>query len=133
MSNAKDKTAKKPSSKVDFVRSLPSDMKASEVVEKAEAEGITLSENYVYKIRMGTRAGGKVTGKRRRRGAGRPAATAKVAPPKVTRRRRGVSASAGAPSSVEDLFLAVVSEIGISRALEILQSQQAKVRALLGR
>lgn len=48
----KKSAAKKPKqSKSDFVRSLAADTPAKEVVNKAKAAGITLTEDYTYKVR----------------------------------------------------------------------------------
>jgi hypothetical protein len=52
---AAPKTSKKQS-KGDLVRSFPSTMPAAEVIEKANAEGITLTKNFVFKARAGLRA-----------------------------------------------------------------------------
>lgn len=46
-------------SKADFVRSLPSDTPAKDVVVKAKAAGITLNEMTVYKTRSLDKAAGK--------------------------------------------------------------------------
>ncbi len=50
MATAKTSEEKAPS-KSAFIRSLPTDMPAKEVVEKAAADGITLSESYVHEAR----------------------------------------------------------------------------------
>lgn len=46
-------------SKSDFVRSLPADLPASEVIARGKARGITLAANHVYVIRQRMRAGGR--------------------------------------------------------------------------
>jgi hypothetical protein len=94
-----------------FVRSLPPDTPAKDVVEAAKAKGMTMSVAYVYTIRTAARAKG-------RRGQ----------VPGLPGRRPG--ARSGGP--VEDLLRAVAAELGLSRALAILEGEQATVRAMLG-
>jgi hypothetical protein len=104
-------------SKTDFVKSQPADMPAKDVVAKAKAAGMTLSENYVYTIRSAAKT---KPGKRRR-----PKGSANTP--------TGAMAAKVAASGVEDLLRAAASEIGLSRAIAILQEQQAVLRAALGR
>lgn len=102
-------------SKAEFIRSLPATTPASEVVAKAKAAGMSITPQYVYNLRArANNAAGAP-----RRGPGRP--------PKA------LSAGGGSVSSgrVEDLLKAVAAEIGLSRAIQILQSEQQKVRGLL--
>lgn len=93
-------------SKADFVRALPADMPAREAVTKALEAGLNLSENYVYTIRYEAKKGSKKT---------REPRTAK-----------------GHSNDVVDLLRAAASEIGLSRAISILQDQQNTLRAVLG-
>jgi hypothetical protein len=94
-----------------FVRSLPADMPAKAVVEKGKAQGMPMSIAYVYSIRTAAKAAARRGGL-----SGVPG-------------RRPVVGRGGA---VEDLLRAVASELGLSRALAILEGEQAKVRAVLG-
>lgn len=48
---AKKKATKVYGSKTSFVMGLPRDMSAKEVIKRAKAQGLTLSEAHVYKIR----------------------------------------------------------------------------------
>jgi hypothetical protein len=67
------KKISKPVNKTRFVKSLPKTMPAKDVVAKAKAAGITLTEMYVYSIRSKSKArkrSGAVT-----RGPGRPPKT----------------------------------------------------------
>lgn len=64
------KASEKGLTKAAFVRSLPGDMPASEVIVKAKAAGITLNEDTVYK----TRSLDKVRAKKKA-GAGKKAAS----------------------------------------------------------
>ncbi len=52
-------TTEKPITKTAFVKSLPDDMAGKEVVERARAIGIDLSEAYVYEIRSKLKRSGK--------------------------------------------------------------------------
>jgi hypothetical protein len=94
-----------------FVRSLPTHMPAKAVVEKAKAHGMNMSVAYVYSIRTAARASGN-----------------RVTAALVPRAGRGVPTAGHA----EDLLRAVAAELGLSRALGILEGEQAKVRAILG-
>ncbi len=104
----KSTTARK--SKAAFVRDLPPNTPAKDVVAKAKAAGMVLSEGYVYNIR----ATSKAKGKRDKVVTGLP-----------TRAGRG-------GGNAEDLLRAVAAELGLSRAIGILQGEQARVRRLLG-
>jgi hypothetical protein len=97
-----------------FVRSLPSEMPAREVVEKAKAGGMGISVAYVYSIRAAAKTAARRSG---RSLASRPG------------RRSSAGPSVG---PVEDLLRALAAELGLSRAIGILQGEQAKVRAVLG-
>jgi hypothetical protein len=93
-----------------FVRGLP-DLKASEVVAKAKAQGIVLSDKYVYNIRAKAKArGGKPVGR-----PGRPG-RAKAA--------RGGRSTASAQQDLVDLAL----EIGLTKAEALLARLRAAVR-----
>jgi hypothetical protein len=106
-------TIAKKVNKSAFVRSLPPDMPAKEVVDKAKTEGMKISVAYVYSIRTAAKAGA------RRAAGGLPG--------------RGAFRSIGSGHGrVEDLLRAVAAELGLSRAIGLLQAEQAKVRAVLG-
>src|SRR5580658_4316288 len=114
-------TAKKASgpkkggtSKAAFVRSLPSDTPAKEVVAKAKALGLALSVNYVYNIRGAAKTAAKNRRVAVRAGAGVPRPIA------------------GAPGA-ESLLKAVAAEVGLAKAIDILAGERARVRAVLGR
>jgi hypothetical protein len=125
MAKAKKRTAVKTAARVKsaasqgdkqnksaFVRSLPEHMPAQEVVDTATAKGMKISVAYVYSIRTATKAKERAVTSSLLSRAGRPAAS-----------------SSG---RVEDLLRAVAAELGLSRAIGILQGEQAKVRAVLG-
>jgi hypothetical protein len=118
--------AKTTQSKSDFIRSQPTSLSAPEVVAKAKAAGIKFSTQLVYNVRNGSKG---------RKG------TAKKSSTKVTQRaaRRTTTPRKAAPvprpitntRSAEDLLKAVAAEIGLGRAIEQLQGERARVRAIL--
>ncbi len=100
-------------SKADFVRARPH-LSPREVVEDAVAAGVKLDVGYVLNVRGYDKA--------------------------VARKRRaamktGAKLSAtegGAASPVESLLLAVASEVGLGRAVALLEGERARVRAVIG-
>ncbi len=108
--------------KADFVRKLPPGTPAKEVVAQAKAAGMSISETYIY----GLRAAAK-TSKKRASTGNRPSRPAAATPAIVQR-------SSPAPKGhgkAEDLLKAVAAEIGLGSAIEILQSERARVRAAI--
>jgi hypothetical protein len=114
---ASKKTASKKVNKSAFVRSLPATMPAKDVVERAKAQGVKLTVAYVYSIRTAAKLGAR----RLARGDA----------PAGGRSPNGMVPSSSA--RVEDLLRAVAAELGLSRAIGLLQAEQAKVRAVIGR
>ncbi len=109
------------SSKRTFVLSLPSSMAASEVIERAKSQGMTLTTNYVYKIRS--------------RGAGARDANGRASslpPPPVMKAVRGMRRGAhSAPSNgQEERFVALVLDVGLSRATALLNQLRDRVQGL---
>lgn len=85
MPRVKKKTAAKKTSakratmtKADFVRSLPSDTPAKDVVAKAAEQNIKLDDTYVYKIRTLDKKAGKTKG---RTAKGKPGPKPKASTP----------------------------------------------------
>jgi hypothetical protein len=101
-----------PVSKSDFIRSLPADMPAAEVMAKAQEAGITVSKNLVYLVRSKTKAGKKP-------------AKGKVGRPKGSRNRAAV-APTGSKGAFEVQFANLVAEIGLVRAEEMLRGVRAQ-------
>lgn len=102
------RTSAKTITKAQFVRAQPPDMPAREVVERARAAGLgAMSEHYVYNIRSLAR--GQVP--------------ARGASP-VERAARG-------SRDVEEILRAVALEIGVGRAIAILEAERKKARAVL--
>jgi hypothetical protein len=99
-------------SKSDFVRSLPADMPAREVLEKAKEAGYAMSPALVYMARQGGKKAKKV---------GRPAGKSKGA--SVTRAPKG-------GTSFETKFADMVAEIGLVRAEEMIRAVRARFTAV---
>lgn len=108
------------SSKRTFVLSLPSSMAASEVIERAKSQGMTLTTNYVYKIRSRGAAARDANGR------------ASSLPPPVVKAVRGMRRGAhSAPSNgQEERFVALVLDVGLSRATALLDQLRDRVQGL---
>jgi hypothetical protein len=102
-------------SKAAFVRSLPATTPAKEVVAKAKERSMTLTESYVYNVR-----GAAKVARRKRAGSLRAAVAARAA-----------TLPAKGKLSPEDLLRAIGAEIGLTRAIEVLQGERARVHAML--
>jgi len=113
----KNVTMKPPviASKADFVRAR-AHLSPKEVVEDAKAAGIKFDARYVYNVRAYDR-----TGDKRKRVA--RATTARQSPP--------VPRPINSVRSAEELLKAVASEIGLGRAIELLQGERARVHSIL--
>jgi hypothetical protein len=100
------------------VRAHPN-LPAKELVAKARAAGIKLDVGYAYSLRSHDKKSAGKTAKR------------------VTRRaqaRNGgsVRRPVANGSAAENLLRAVAAEIGLGRAVEILEAERARVRAAIG-
>jgi hypothetical protein len=102
---------KAPQSKAAFVRGLPASTPAKDVVKLAKAAGIKLGIFYVY----GVRRAAKTASKKKR----------------VARTGASVPRPITTMSSAENLLKAVAAEIGLGPAIEILQGERARVRAVI--
>ena len=94
--------------KTAFITSMPDDTPAREIVEKAKLRGIVMTPSVVHAIRSNVR---------RREGA----------PARAPGRQPAASRAAG----VEDLLRAVAAEVGLGRAIEVLEEARASVRLAL--
>jgi len=96
-------------------------MAASEVIDRAKAQGMTLTTNYVYKIRSRGAAASE-----------RPATNGTpVVAPKATRgTRSGARARAVPASGQEERFVALVLDVGLSRATALLDQLRHRVQGL---
>ncbi len=106
-------------SKAAFVRGLSATTPAKEVVSKAKERGMTLTESYVYNVRGAAKAA-----KRKRTGSLR---SALVARPVTGAAPRSLSGGL----STEDILRAVGAELGLTRAIEVLHAERARVHAVL--
>lgn len=116
--------SKKPAkSKIEFVRGLPSNTPAKEVVAQAKAAGMSVTESYIYSVRSADRRA-----KRTSSGKSNAAKRAVTAASST----KGATPSPKVSAGVEALLKAVAAEIGLGRAIELLQSERARVRGLIG-
>jgi hypothetical protein len=114
-----DAKARLTTSKAAFVRAH-ANLSPKEIVEKAKGENIKLDVGYVYNVRSSNRAN---QANQANQGSGRRAPE-----------RRGLPApeAVGAISRVEALLKAVAAEVGLGRAIELLQAERAKISAAIG-
>jgi hypothetical protein len=103
--------------KADFVRAHPG-LSPMEIVAKAKEEGVALEVGYVYNVR---------TSDNRARKKKTPTQKA-IARPAV-----GSSAKPVVPATdaAETLLKAFAAEVGLARAIAILESERARLRALI--
>jgi hypothetical protein len=116
------------STKSAFVRGFPLNTSAKQIVEKAAAAGVGLDVRYVHKVQ--SRSKPAATKKLPVKTVAVAATKAPVSPATSVAASRRTPSS---PSSVEALLRAVAAEIGLGRAVEILQGERASVRAVLDR
>jgi len=105
-------------SKADFVRSRPY-LSPKEIVEDAKAAGIKFSVQYVYNVRRQAVASPRKT---------HPAAR-KPSQPVVA--RTGGYTQPVASAGSRQLLLAVAAELGLGKAIEVLQAERAHIHSLL--
>ncbi|MGH7439933.1 MAG: hypothetical protein ACRENE_29950 [Polyangiaceae bacterium] len=118
---------------VDFIRAQPASMSTADVIAKGKAAGIKIGRSLVYMVR----SNGKV---RKTAAKEAPTPSKTIASSKVTRQAARRATSRKAPSvarpiasssKAEDLLKAVGAELGLARAIEILQGERARVHAVL--
>lgn len=107
----------KSTNKSAFVRGLPGDMSAKDVVAKAKAGGITLTENYVYTIRSAAKNKSKKGGTGR--GPGRPKGS-----------KSSASVSLSSNGSLEKNFIESALELGLGNAEKLLAKLRARIRSV---
>jgi hypothetical protein len=115
-------SAKLPKSKADFVRAYPN-LSPKEIVQKAKAAGVKFDARYVYRVRAMDKTARK---------AKRAAVKTTTSTPAHANEVRLSAALSAASSSNEDLLRAVAAELGLGRAVEVLQGERARVRAVIG-
>jgi hypothetical protein len=113
MPKKKSPTGKRTVNKSAFVRSMPTSMSARDVVEKGAAQGITLSEKYVYNIRAKAKAAGNVGA-----GPGRPGR-------RPGRPAKGAGAASG---SAEERLVDLALEVGLAKAEGLLARLRTAIR-----
>ena len=111
MPRKKSPTGKRTVNKSAFVRSQPTTMSAREVVEKGAAQGIGLSEKYVYNIRAKAKASGRIGA-----GPGRPG------------RKPGRPAGVRAAGSAEERLVDLALEVGLAKAEGLLARLRTAIR-----
>ncbi|MCC6527092.1 MAG: hypothetical protein IT373_30875 [Polyangiaceae bacterium] len=99
-----------PKTKSDFILAHPVGTRAKDIVAAGKATGMSFDEKYVYTIRSVDRA-------RKQQQAARAA----------------FGAAAPAGSAAEQLLFAVAAEVGLARAIELLDTRRRSVMAALGR
>jgi hypothetical protein len=112
----------KPRSKAEFVRSFPSTASPKEIVKKAKAAGIKLGAAYVYNVWTRDK-----TGTAKKGTAAKPASSTL---PTATNGARSQAAPTHA-NAAESLLRAIAAEVGLGRAIELLQGERARVQSLL--
>jgi hypothetical protein len=129
---ATSKAAPAKVSKADFVRARKH-LSPKEIVEDAKAAGIKFDVSYVYRVR----GYDKTAGKKRATKATAPTSKSSAPTVKPTTRRATPRKAAPVPrpttttSSAETLLTAVAAEIGLGRAIELLQGERARVHSIL--
>jgi uncharacterized protein (DUF433 family) len=124
-------------SKADFVRHYPA-LSAKEIVEKAKAEGMKLDPAVVYKVRGQDKQAAKRKGAAKKLTASSAAVTPLITPPvpskpvAPTTRFPAPALTPAGDARIEELLRAAASALGFGRALEVIQAEQARLRAVLG-
>ncbi len=126
-SPASKPTTPKTTSKADFVRQR-AHLSPKEIVADAKAAGLKLDAPYVYKVRGYDKATASKKARASKKSASKPAAVTKPSTSKTTTS----NGTHRAGTTVEDLLRAVAAELGLGRAIEILQGERARVRAVMG-
>jgi hypothetical protein len=123
-STTASRRSRKPvKSKAEFVRTLPSSTPAKEVVAKAKAAGISITETHIYGVRSADRRAKKRSAAKSTASKPAMAAAAIV---------NGPTSAPKINAKAESLLKAVAAEIGLGNAIEVLQSERARVRGLIG-
>ena len=112
-------------SKRGFVLSFAPGSAVADIMKSAKAQGMALTRKYVYNIRSAAKTRGKAPAARRVIGGHAPAAT----PARVLTARHETRA-ASRHGSVEEQFLNLVLDLGLSKAGQLLQRVRDKARVL---
>ncbi len=114
---ASKKTTKKQS-KSAFVRAQPATASTADIIAAGKKAGLNISTSLVYMVR----GAGKKRGRKEMRMAARRS-TARTAP--------AVARPIKSSTKAEDLLRAVAAEVGLGRAIELLEAERARVHAVL--
>ncbi len=124
-------------SKATFIHSLLPSIPVNEVVARAQAQGLDLTQGYVRWVRWQSRSAAK------RRAPQASAWPTKPGAPSVKRTTKASSAEKparsaavavrvnGTSSRAEHLLKALGAELGLGRAMEILTGERARVKAVI--
>jgi hypothetical protein len=107
-------------SKAEFVRSFPTTTSPKEIVRKAKAVGVKLGTAYVYNVWTRDKVGAQ-----KKKSAAKPPTS------KSTSAANGARPSASSSPSAEGLLKAVAAEVGLGRAIELLQRERDRVQSIL--
>jgi len=122
---SKAKTSKPAKiTKASFVRGIPSSVPAKEVVAKAKAAGMTLSEKHVYVIRSDAKKRSK------KRGGALKSTSASSAPSTASAAPKSSSSSSGGGSN-ETNFRKLVLAIGIPKAKSLVSDVERRLNELI--
>jgi hypothetical protein len=113
MPRKKSPTGKRTVNKSAFVRTQPTGMSARDVVAKGAAQGITLSEKYVYNIRAKAKAQGRIGA-----GPGRPG----------RKPGRPAGSRSAASGSAEERLVDLALELGLTKAEGLLSRLRSAIR-----
>jgi hypothetical protein len=111
------------SSKRTFVLSLPPSLPATDVIERAKTQGMTLTTNYVYKIRSRGAAASERA----------PAPSTRIELPSKTLRGKGRGRAVytrDGDGSQDERFVALVLDVGLSRAAALLDQLRNRVQGI---
>jgi hypothetical protein len=108
-----------------FILSLPHTMSAKDVLAAVKKKGLKTTEGNIYRVR---RLGKKKPG----RPAAAPVSAAPVSVSAPAKRRGRPPKASAAPSRAEGLLRAVAAELGLARAIDVLQRERARVRGFIG-
>lgn len=100
-------------SKARFVRGMPAEMPAKQVVEEAAKQGIKLSENHVYAVRS--------EAKKTKKGATKadPKKSSATSAGRKKRKTVAPTRTATKPGSLEAQLRHAIGELGLARAREV--------------
>lgn len=115
---AKKTTNKQSQTKAAFVRAH-ANLSPKEIVEKAKGAGMKLDVSYVYNVRAHDKSHAKSKATKRSARA-------------ITRKAPAVARPISTTAKAEDLLRALGAELGLTRAISILEADREKVRKVLG-